>query len=315
MNYLLKSVLPTVLAASIYSCGNETKKNVSLPLPYENEFADVQPKLISFSFNSDRDTNFITDKGTKIKFSAGQFIGKDGKATAGSVNFQIREYHEVSEVLLGKLSTVSDGKLIATDGMFYLNAVGEKGDTLKLNPNKPVLIELPKNDKDSGYYVFYNDKINKSTFNWKKGGRVFVPEIWDTVSAESFESKVRNILSVVELGFVNCDKFIQNSNIGEIYATINSEDDIPVICTIVLKKYKSMVTGNFDGKAFTFKNIPLDEDAVLVCLGKVGEKYYLVQKEFKSVKDLKLNETLSPKTKEEAESELKKLNEIHRPNI
>jgi hypothetical protein len=315
MKYVLKSALFFLVINYLYSCSGEKKRSVSAPTPYENEFENQQPEILTFTFDSNTDTSFKTETGTQIKFTKNQFNNKDGLPAQGLIIFQFREYHKISEMVYGKLSTLSDGKIISTDGMFYLNAINQSGDTLTLNPLKPLEIAVHKNDKDSGYYTFYNDKRNKDNFNWKKGGKVFVPEVWDTVSVESFLNKVMNVLTVVELGFVNCDKFINNTNTCEITANINAEVDVPVFCTLVLKKYKSMVAGNFNGETFNFKNIPVDSDVVLVCIGKVDDKYYLVIKDIKASKGLKLNETLVVKTKEQAEDELKKLNTIHDINI
>lgn len=317
MKYILKSTLLFLVINYLYSCNGVKKRSVSAPTPYENEFENQQPKILTFTFDSNTDTSFKTETGTKIKFTKNQFNNKDGLPAQGLITFQFREYHKISEMVFGKLSTLSDGKIIATDGMFYLNAINQTGDTLTLNPLKPLEITTHKNDKDSGYYTFYNDKKIKDSFNWKKAGRVFVPEVWDTVSVESFLNKVMNVLTVVELGFVNCDKFINNSNNGEVITSINTntDADVPAYCTIVLKKYKSMVAANFDGENFVFKNIPLNEEAVLVCVGKIENEYYLVVKEFITSNGLKLKETMIKKTKIDAENELKKLNNLHSESI
>lgn len=296
------------------ACNNQNVQVTYNNTPYVNEFEEEQPELTVFTYNNDTDTNFTTVGGTLIKLTKGQFIDKNGTNVRGLVTLKFREYHSISDMIYGKLSTVCDGKLLATDGMFYVNAQGESGDTLKLNTKKPLIIDFHLSNLDTAYYTFYNDKTTRNNFGWKRTGKIFIPEVWDTVSTESFLNKIRGVLNVVELGFINCDKFINTGNNGDIFATISCETDVPVACTIVMKNYKTMVTGNFNGETFTFKNIPLNEEAVLVCVGKAEGKYYLTIKDFKTSKGLKLTETMTVRTKEEAETELKKLNSIHPVN-
>lgn len=310
MKYSFNCILLILVSYAFCSCSKE-KIVSNNQTPYINDFSKEIPKTINFTLNTNVDTSFRTELGTKITLTKGQFVKKNGEVEIGKVNFQFREYHNISEMIFGKLSTKCDEKIIATDGMFYINALTQTGDTLFLNHQKPILIEFHKNDIDTGYYVFYDEKNNVESFNWIKGGRVFVPEIWDTVSEKSYLSKIVNVLSVIELGFINCDKFINEFNGTDITVEIGTDINVPAYCCIVLKKYKSMVAGYFDDSKFNFKNIPLNEDAILVCVGKLDEKYYLAMKEFKATKNKILKEQLILRTKEEVVAELSKLNKLH----
>lgn len=315
MENIIRKIFLLFVINYFVSCSGEKKVHLIAPTPYLNEFENDAPKILSHYVEADSDTVLETPSGAKITLTENQFTHVNGKKIEGNITVQVREYFSISEMLFGKLTTESDNRIIATDGMFYINAFDKKGDTLKLHPQKPILIELKKTEKDSGYYVFYDDKQNKNKFNWKKGNPVIVPEIWDTSSVKSYLSKIVNVLSVVELGFINCDKFIDNKDAAEITVTTNSDVEVPVFCTVVLKKYKSIVGGVFDGEKFSFKYLPFNEEAVLVCIGKVNEKYYLALKDFKITNGLKLNENLLPKSKIEAEQELRKLNNLHPTNL
>jgi hypothetical protein len=180
-------------------------------LPALNEegkpvWADADKNLPTqlFSIDPTKDTVLETEGGIVFAVPAGAFLGANG-----TVTLEVREALNPLDIINGGLSTTSDGNLLETGGMFYLNArSGEQ--SLKINPEKPVYANVPANEIKPGMMLFTGERKPDGSINWKNPKpmeKQLIPVDINTLDfyPKGFREKV------AELGFNANDKRVTDS--------------------------------------------------------------------------------------------------------
>jgi cytochrome c2 len=166
------TVAVTAIATSIYygmnpnSSSNEGV-NITYELPATNEnggtdwaTADRNLPTQLFEINPDKDTVIETMNGLVFAIPAGAFLNANDPVT-----LEIREAVTPMDIMKGGLSTTSNGELLETGGMFYINA--RNGETsLKINPDKPVYANVPTNEIRPGMQLFDGERKPDGSINW-----------------------------------------------------------------------------------------------------------------------------------------------------
>ncbi len=155
-----------------------------------------------FTINPERDTIIETQHGTVISIPAHSFVNKQGVAAELPIDLEIKEAMTPSEIMKAGLSTTSNGKLLETGGMFYINARNGE-DNLTIDKSKPLNVNVPVNNTKNDMMLFKGERKADGTINWiepkamkKKLSTVdilkldFYPEHFlDSVKAFGFNNK------------------------------------------------------------------------------------------------------------------------------
>lgn len=157
----------TYFAMNASSSVNEDGANITYELPATNEtggteWADADRNLPTqlFEINPDKDTVIETMGGMVFAIPAGAFLN-----ATEPVTLEIREAVTPFDIIKAGLSTTSNGELLETGGMFYLNA--RSGETsLKINPDKPVYANVPTNEIRPNMQVFDGERTPEGGINW-----------------------------------------------------------------------------------------------------------------------------------------------------
>lgn len=169
----IATVAVTAIATTTYfmmnntSSSNEDGPEITYELPALNEeggtnWADADRNLPMqlFTINPNMDTVIETMGGMIFAIPAGAFL--DAK---DPVILEIREALTPMDIIKGGLSTTSNGELLETGGMFYLNA--RNGETsLKINPAKPVYANVPTNEIRPNMQLFDGERKDDGSINW-----------------------------------------------------------------------------------------------------------------------------------------------------
>lgn len=115
-----------------------------------------------FTVNPDSMVVITGKEGTKIELLAGSLTKKDGSKPGTMVNIVLREVYSRSQMMFNGLTTTSDGKLLESGGMLYLNAMAGE-DTLQLA--KEIHIEMPNKFGVSDGQYFKGQSTDKG-INW-----------------------------------------------------------------------------------------------------------------------------------------------------
>jgi|GEM_PF-3671942 len=112
---------------------------------------------------------------TVITIPAGALVLADGSKPKGKVNIIVREAISNADILSQDLNSVSDGKMLETGGMVYVNASSD-GKPLNIDPASAVGIAVPSdNAKANDMNVFFGGRSGNQAMNWKMNTRRFAP--------------------------------------------------------------------------------------------------------------------------------------------
>ncbi len=136
----------------------------------------------TFQVDTDLDTVLTGAQGTRIWIPAAAFVDSvTGQPVTGPVEFQVKEFLTLADMVLNNLSTTSGDRLLETAGMVKLTAT-QNGRPLRLLPGTELTVALPRTGPEKpGMEVFGGSGAGASTpaadgpgVDWRLGGgRVF----------------------------------------------------------------------------------------------------------------------------------------------
>ncbi len=145
------------------SCSENAPKQTEAT---ENVFSTQNLPTQVFEITNQNDT-FITGKnGTKISIPKNSFVDKNGNAITGKISFELKEALTLADMVMGNLTTLSNGKILQTGGMIYTNATSN-GENLLIASNKALQISVPANNKNDSMLIF-DGEVNPENqrINW-----------------------------------------------------------------------------------------------------------------------------------------------------
>lgn len=315
-NYFHKSVLSYLIYFALFSCNSESKqisgkqaikeadKDTTAVLTAYN--SKLGQKVQTFEINTSKQQTINGEQGTVVAFPVGCFGKLQGK-----VKIELIECYSIQEMLLNGLSTqTTDGKLLESDGMIYLNASNEKGDTLEIKQGR-VKVQMPTEHRKAGIQIFEGVKSNH-IISWKLSNEDLILNhistkkennkninqeqvvsnnipIESTTQEKQTEPKtgqsqividkqiksenlVNYVFNISKMGWQNCDRFIEGET-KQLIVNVPKEST-GASYYLVLKNYNSsaLPKQTTDGKLSFI--IPVNEPYTIVALSSKGEDIY-----------------------------------------
>ena len=165
----LKLVFTGILFCPLLSqCGNKNSYQQKYPSnklapndPFEatmvaSEFFDIKP---------DQDNIVEGAKGSIIFIPKNALLDENGKPAEGNVKVELAEALSVEDMVLSNLTTTSNGKLLQTGGMLYINATAN-GKPLHIDTTKPLRIDIPTDIKIEGMQAYRGIRDSAGNMNW-----------------------------------------------------------------------------------------------------------------------------------------------------
>lgn len=173
-----KLILISLFVFILFSCKNENKENSSdlESSKSSNNLSENKKLLLDFYTKNDKkpqfflidnnkDTTIVCSEKTRITIKANSFVfSKTGKNLNNSIKISVKEYYTISDILLGRLSTTSNGNLLETGGMLEINATSDS-KKCDLKKGKNIEIEIPTKAKKERMQLFTGNWKN-NTINW-----------------------------------------------------------------------------------------------------------------------------------------------------
>ncbi len=125
----------------------------------------VQPDIQIFNFESREGATIEGKGGILIIVPENAFCNSSGKLISGNVEFKLVEAFGIDKMVLYKLNTVSNGSLLETGGMFYIDA-SVNGNKVQINPQRPLYIEIPTINKKERMMAFRGEVGDNGDINW-----------------------------------------------------------------------------------------------------------------------------------------------------
>lgn len=251
-----------------YSCTTTEKDTVNFQQKIK-EINEVQSEY--YTINSTRDTIIEGRQGTKITIPKLAFCDKNGNILP-EIKVELREFYKLSEMMFSKLTTISNGKIIETGGMIYLNATSDN-KKLEIVKGKNITIEF-KTSYNADMKVFYGETDPSGNMNWNT--QITEKPIDNTPRVDTipYSPELHNILTSNTLGWINCDKFLSFPETSEIYVKNQDGIDTNVFCGLILKKYNSIIPSTFtNNNVVKFHPVPLTEEATIILISFIDGKY------------------------------------------
>ena len=121
----------------------------------------------NFEINATEGGTIYAEEGTIVRISENSFETLSGKDVKDEIMVSIKEYYRTSDMLLAKLSTMSNGRMLETGGMVYIEA-RYKNQELKLKRGKDIEILLATRGKAGDMLPFMGAFAENGEMNWAR---------------------------------------------------------------------------------------------------------------------------------------------------
>ncbi|MCB0519665.1 MAG: hypothetical protein H6577_08425 [Lewinellaceae bacterium] len=118
-----------------------------------------------FNIDTKKDNVVEAENGTLIVVPKGCFKNAKGKIVEENVEIELAEAFAMKDMLLSNLMTTSNGELLETGGMIYLN-VTANGEQLNISKENPLYVEIPTQKRISGMMAYKGERDENGNMNW-----------------------------------------------------------------------------------------------------------------------------------------------------
>ena len=126
-----------------------------------------------FSLKPNEDNTIIAKNGLKVILPKGALETLDGKPiSAGEVNMEIEEFFTPNDAATQQLSTMANGKLLESGGMFSVKVL-QKGKELHLKDGVPLQVDMPSKNLQNNMQVFVPVVTIQGITEWKPTAQPF----------------------------------------------------------------------------------------------------------------------------------------------
>jgi TonB family protein len=128
-------------------------KNDSI-VKVEDIYNHFDKKPQRYTIRGNRDTTLICKEGTSIKIKANSFVSeKTGEVISTEIQLAVKEYYQLSDIILSNLSTTSGNRILETGGMLHVNATADNEKCL-VNEGATIEIGFPYSAKKEDMKLF-----------------------------------------------------------------------------------------------------------------------------------------------------------------
>lgn len=338
----MKKLLLFSLMFVVFSCGtnkdsqNNEKELLANKKDYISFLESLRNKVQTFQISSSGDTIIKGKFGVIVEIDSEDLETMDGSGLGKKIEIELIEIKDKKDFILYGVPTVSDKKMLISDGAFYLNMKSDSKE-LKIKEGKRVKVKLPANS-NKDMQLFYGENNKDDEFNWKPTKEKLVPQENNTETEQTSMNKVDyeedtvglvaddefNLRPTTKLGqqrpdststssppmyemqlkkfgWINCDRFLGEDS-PQTSISINLDDKLRDKTANYLV-FKSINSVMFSWSKNSFVNIPIGEEVELLSISKDEDKIFVYQKVFK----VKKNETITLEMKEVSKDKLKEI--------
>lgn len=177
----LKWLFVLAFPAILISCNSKPGQEVEIKAqPGAAVLSTEKLPSQKFVINPERDTIIKGKSGTVLRIYKNTFINEDGKPVTGNIEIELREAYTPADIVIAGLTTTSDGRLLETEGMIYVNA-SSGGQQLEIANDKFIGVIAPAGKVKKGMQIF-EGQVDSNGINWKNPK----PVLNDKLNVKSF---------------------------------------------------------------------------------------------------------------------------------
>lgn len=120
----------------------------------------------SFTIDANRQNTIAGKNGTLITIGANALVTKSGKPVKGKVEVVIQEFLRPADAAFNQLSTMSNGKLLESGGMFAIHAYAD-GEEVLLKKKETMSVSMPTINMKNGMNLFTAVRNRQGITEWQ----------------------------------------------------------------------------------------------------------------------------------------------------
>jgi len=132
---------------------------------FNKVYCDNNIKSQSFKIDGSRDTSVVTENGTTYRIYSNSLVDSNNSITSAIINLEIKEALSPIDFIMANLTTTSEGEILESGGMIYLNATSN-GKQLHIMKDKEIGVMLPDDSLMNGMSIYEGEKVN-GVINWE----------------------------------------------------------------------------------------------------------------------------------------------------
>ena len=167
----LKKGLPlTIFLIFLLGCVDDFERFTPYPPEgdIESFYTKVQTLSEIYSVDAEQGGNIITDHRTILTIPASAFMYPDGAIATGAVEIDFLEIYDKGLMIMYNKPTVSNGRLLESDGVFNISAT-QNGQNLLIRKGYDLRLRVPNEEPNNAMQLFYGGEENIENvdgFNW-----------------------------------------------------------------------------------------------------------------------------------------------------
>lgn len=236
----------------------------------------------NFSIRAQKGARLTADQGTILDIPADAFVDAKGNLVKGEVSVLLTEYYKKSEMMFGRLQTMSDGQLLLSGGSLHLDfRVGQ--EEVYSNPEVPMTVYMPLDEDDQNLWYgmrWFRGEMNPANdleaIDWTVDMETPVLVIYDSIQQTQENMRAYQALGSLA-GWGNCDVFWDipaESRVDITVDMIGKEEDAEAVIYVFFTGRRALMQLllRSDGKYVAGGEIiPMGQEVSLVAVS-VGEE-------------------------------------------
>lgn len=130
----------------------------------------------TFTVSPDKENTIRGNKGTAVMIPANAICTKSGKLVTGPVTIELQEFLKPADAAFNQLSTVSEGKMLESGGMFSVRAYANN-EELELKKGAKMSVRMPTINMKNGMQLFTAVRNPEGITEWKPTSVPFRPPV------------------------------------------------------------------------------------------------------------------------------------------
>lgn len=158
---------------------------------------DIETQV--FSIPPNRDTILTGNAGTILTIQKNTFVDQDGNQVSGEIKVEFKECLDKLEMVLGNMTTTTNGQFLESGGMVYIHATSNS-KALAIAKDKSIGVEMPSDSILADMQLYEGVETDKG-IDWQKP----VPLV---------ENVVDEPANVIDDSLVKAEDIIKRSNVA-----------------------------------------------------------------------------------------------------
>lgn len=234
-----------------------------------------------FTVDANSWQTIVGNKGTKLSIPADAFVYSNGSTVSGSVDIELIEVLNVSDMVKNRVSTISNNEVLVSGGQLKV-VVTQNSNELLLKPGYSISVDVPTNNPDPQMALFTGDEGQDGDISWTSAStdtsQTDSVVTWTDSTGTSYYNFAFDNDS---LGWINCDYWW---NTGQPLTTIQANivddsethDNTNTTCFLVFPQINSVIQMYNTAVPTQFEslNIPINQPVTFCCISEVNGTYY-----------------------------------------